>query len=77
MKINKKTLAKELSLKLREYSEMVDFCEFKRPDEIAEGVWRAKGHAVQELAMTIFGVEEMCCYWRKGLIEKLEKIAKG
>jgi hypothetical protein len=80
MKINKKTLAQEFVSKLIFYSEMVDFCEERFKDVKAEEkatIWRAKAWAVQELAMTFFGVEEMSGHWRKDLIEKLKKIAKG
>ncbi len=75
MKINKKTLAKELASSLRLYSYMVDY--FDSQDDINANFYRAKAHAIQDLAMTMFGVENMCGYWRKDLIEKLEKIAQG
>lgn len=76
MKVNKKTIAKQLASHLKMYSEMVDYCQFELKDDKKENDWRAKGHAMQDLAMVIFGVDEMCVYWRYDLIEKLEKIAE-
>lgn len=77
MKINKKTIAKQLASQLKMYSEMVDYCQFELKDDEKESAWRSKGHAIQDLAMIIFGVDEMCVYWRKDLIEKLDKLANG
>lgn len=77
MKINKKTIAKEFASQLLMYSNMVDYCEFTLKDDEKESIWRAKGRAVQELAMIIFGIDHMSVYWRKELIENLEKIAQG
>ena len=77
MKINKKTIAKEFASQLLMYSNMVDYCEFTLKDDEKESIWRAKGRAVQELAMIIFGVDDMSVYWRKELIENLDKIANS
>ena len=75
MKINKKTLAKELASSLRMYAYMVDY--FDSQDDVNANVYRAKAYAIQDLAMTMFGVENMCGYWKRELIEELEKVAKG
>ncbi len=75
MKINKKTLAKELASSLRMYAYMVDY--FDSQDDVNANVYRAKAYAIQDLAMTFFGVENMCGYWKRELIEELEKVAKG
>lgn len=80
MKINKKTIAKQLAYQLMTYSEMVDFCGERYEEYEAEEkatIWRAKAWAVQELAMIIFGADEMCGYWRTELIEKLNGIANA
>lgn len=80
MKVNKKTLAQEFVSKLVFYSSMVDFCEERFEGSEAEEkstIWRAKAWAIQELAMTFFGVDEMSGFWRKELIEKLNVIANG
>jgi hypothetical protein len=75
MKINKKTLAKELVSSLRLYSYMVDY--FDSQDDVNANIYRARAYGIQELAITMFGVEDMCGYWKKELIENLEKIAQG
>ena len=80
MRVNKKTLANQLAYQLMTYSEMVDFCEERYEGSEAEEkatIWRAKAWAVQELAMIIFGADEMCGYWRTELIKKLHKVANG
>jgi|694.fasta_scaffold113589_2 hypothetical protein len=75
MKLNKKTLAKELASSLRVYSSMVDYFDSKNDEKMAAH-YRGKAYGIQDLAMTIFGVENMCGYWKSGLIEELEKVAK-
>jgi hypothetical protein len=69
-------LAKELASSLRVYSSMVDYFDSK-DDEKMSSNYRSKAYGIQDLAMTIFGVEDMCGYWRRDLIENLEKIAQG
>jgi hypothetical protein len=76
MEINKKTLAKELASFLRTYSSMVEHAD-KKGDERTANFYRGKAYGVQDLAMTFFGVEEMCGYWRQELIENLEEIAEN
>jgi hypothetical protein len=76
MKVNKKALAKEFAGFLKMYSEIVEHCELKN-DERMSAIYRSKAHCIQDLAMTFFGVENMCGYWRSELIEELEKVAKG
>lgn len=75
MKVNKKTLAKEFISSLRVYSSMVDYFDSKN-DEKMSAHYRSKAYTIQDLAMTIFGVENMCGYWRRELIDELEKVAK-
>jgi hypothetical protein len=75
MKVNKKTLAKELANSLKTYAYMVDYFESK--DDSNANIYRGKAYGIQDLAMTIFGVENMCGYWKRELIEELEKVAKG
>jgi len=75
MKVNKKTLAKELASSLKTYAYMVDYFESK--DDSNANIYRGKAYGIQDLAMTFFGVENMCGYWKRELIEELEKVAKG
>ena len=75
MKVNKKTLAKELANSLKTYAYMVDYFESK--DDSNANIYRGKAYGIQDLAMTFFGVENMCGYWKRELIEELEKVAKG
>ena len=75
MKVNKKTLAKELANSLKTYAYMVDYFESK--DDSNANFYRGKAYGIQDLAMTMFGVENMCGYWKRELIEELEKVAKG
>ena len=74
MKVNKKTLAKELVSSLKMYAHMVDY--FDSKDDSNADFYRGKAYGIQDLAMTMFGTEDMCGYWKKDLIENLEKIAK-
>jgi hypothetical protein len=76
MEINKKTLAKEFASFLRTYSSLVEHAESKG-DERTANFYRGKAYGIQDLAMTIFGLDEMCGYWRQELIENLEEIAQG
>ena len=76
MKINKKTLAKELASSLKTYAYMVDYFDSKNDEKMSSN-YRSKAYGIQDLAMTLFGLEEMCGYWKKDLIENLEKIAQG
>lgn len=75
MKLNKKTLAKEMVSALKTYAYMVDY--FDSKDDSNALLYRGKAYGIQHLAMTIFGTENMCGYWKKDLIESLEKIANG
>ena len=76
MKINKKTLAKELASSLKTYAYMVDYFDSKNDEKMSSN-YRSKAYGIQDLAMTMFGVENMCGYWKRELIEELEKVAKG
>ena len=54
---------------------MVDY--FDSKDDSNADFYRGKAYGIQDLAMTLFGAEDMCGYWKRELIESLEKIANG
>jgi hypothetical protein len=75
MKLTKKTLANEFVISLKTYATMVDYFDSINDDKMSAH-YRGKAYGIQDIAMTIFGAENMCGYWRSDLIEQLEKIEK-